>query len=170
MAIDPHQLDEAYMREAIAEAHKAAAIGEVPIGAVVVDPDGAIAGRGHNLRETAQDPTAHAELIAVREAAAKLGSWRLTGCSLYVTIEPCPMCAGAIVLARIDRVVYGAADPKAGAVDTLYDLLRDPRLNHRADVTSGVLQGECAALMQDFFRKLRSRALSIRASSLRKGV
>lgn len=158
MATGQRLLDEAYMREAIAEAQKARTLGEVPIGAVIVGPDGAIVGRGHNLRETTHDPTAHAEMIAVREAASKLGSWRLTGCSLYVTIEPCPMCAGAIVLARIDRVVYGAPDPKAGAVDTLYQLLQDPRLNHRADVTRGVLQEECAALIQAFFRTLRGLA------------
>jgi len=135
MASDLRERDESLMREAIAEARKAFAMGEVPIGAVVTGPDGAVIGRGHNLRETAQDPTAHAEILAVREASRRLGSWRLTGCSLYVTIEPCPMCAGAIVLARIDRVVYGAADPKAGAVDTLYRLLSDERLNHRAAVT-----------------------------------
>ncbi len=155
MASDLRERDESLMREAIAEARKAFAMGEVPIGAVVTGPDGAVIGRGHNLRETAEDPTAHAEILAVREASRRLGSWRLTGCSLYVTIEPCPMCAGAIVLARIDRVVYGAADPKAGAVDTLYRLLSDERLNHRAAVTGGVLQEECAMLMRDFFRRLR---------------
>lgn len=157
MASDLRERDESLMREAIAEARKAFAMGEVPIGAVVTGPDGAVIGRGHNLRETAQDPTAHAEILAVREASRRLGSWRLTGCSLYVTIEPCPMCAGAILLARVDRVVYGAADPKAGAVDTLYDLLRDSRLNHRAEVTAGVLREQCAALMQAFFRKLRKQ-------------
>lgn len=154
---DPVGLDEAYMRQALAQAERAFALGEVPIGAVIVDAAGEIVGRGHNLREMDQDPTAHAEVVAIREAASKLGSWRLTGCTLYVTIEPCPMCAGAILLARIDRVVYGAADPKAGAVDTLYDLLRDSRLNHRAEVTAGVLREQCAALMQAFFRKLRKQ-------------
>lgn len=142
------------MREALIEAEKALEIGEVPIGAVVIK-DGAVIGRGHNLRETTNDPTAHAEVIALREAAQRSGSWRLTGCELYVTIEPCPMCAGAIILARIDRVVYGAADPKAGAVDTLYRLLNDSRFNHQAEVTAGVLQKECSALMQAFFRSLR---------------
>lgn len=158
MAAGPNQHDEAYMRQALAQAEEAFARGEVPIGAVVVDSQGAVVGAGYNLRETHQDPTAHAEVVAIRQAASKLGSWRLTGCTLYVTIEPCPMCAGAILLARIDRVVYGAPDPKAGAVDTLYDLLRDQRLNHRAEVTAGVLQDQCAALMQAFFRRLRRGA------------
>src|SRR5690606_15069142 len=128
----PLTQDEKMMREALIEAEKALEIGEVPIGAVVIK-DGAVIGRGHNLRETTNDPTAHAEVIALREAAQRSGSWRLTGCELYVTIEPCPMCAGAIILARIDRVVYGAADPKAGAVDTLYRLLNDSRFNHQAE-------------------------------------
>ncbi len=148
--------DALFMKEAIMEAERAGAIGEVPIGAVVVCNDGVI-GRGHNLRERDNDPTAHAEVVAIREAAAQIGSWRLTECTLYATIEPCPMCAGALVMARVDRLVYGATDPKAGAIDTLFDLVRDPRLNHRIDVTAGVLQSECAALMQAFFRRLRSK-------------
>lgn len=153
----PEPVDTRHMRAALAEADAAFALGEVPIGAVVVCGDEVI-GRGHNLRETESDPTAHAEVVAVREAARRLGSWRLTGCTLYVTIEPCPMCAGALVMARIDRLVYGAPDPKAGAVDSLYDLVRDERLNHRMAVTAGVLQEECAALMQVFFRRLRNRS------------
>ena len=148
--------DAQYMRAALAEAEAAFALGEVPIGAVVVQ-GGEVIGRGHNLRETGCDPTAHAEIVALREAAQRLGSWRLTGCTLYVTIEPCPMCAGALVMARIDRLVYGAVDPKAGAVDSLYNIVRDERLNHRMAVTAGVLQEECAALMQAFFRRLRER-------------
>ena len=146
--------DVTFMRAALTQAEKALEIGEVPIGAVVVC-HGRIVGEGHNLRERDNDPTAHAEVIAIRQAASRLGSWRLTGCSLYVTIEPCPMCAGALVLARVERLIYGAADPKAGAVDSLYNIVRDARLNHRMDVTAGVLQSECAALMQAFFRRLR---------------
>src|SRR5690349_6541583 len=129
--------DEAFMREALREAQLASARGEVPVGAVAVYR-GQIVGRGHNLRETARDPSAHAELIAMRAAAAYLSSWRLVGVSIYVTLEPCPMCAGALVNARVERLVYGADDPKAGAVRTLYQLLEDPRLNHRLEVVSGV--------------------------------
>lgn len=146
--------DQQWMDEAIAEAVKAADTGEVPIGAVIVK-DGEIVGRGHNLRETGKDPTLHAEMIAIREAARRLGGWRLSGCTLYVTIEPCPMCAGAILMARIDRVVYGAADPKAGCAGTLYDLLTDRRFNHRAEVTAGVREPECKAIIREFFRKKR---------------
>ncbi len=146
--------DEAWMREAIAEARRAEAAGEVPVGAVLV-MDGRVVGRGHNLRERAQDPTAHAELIGVRAAAARLRTWRLTGVTVYVTLEPCPMCAGALVNARVDRVVYGATDPKAGATETLYALGDDPRLNHRFAVRSGVLGDECAGLLSDFFRRIR---------------
>src|SRR5262245_17168298 len=123
-----------YMREAIAEAEKAAALGEVPVGAVVV-VDGAIVGRGGNRRESAADPTAHAEMIAIREAAQRIGGWRLVGATLYVTQEPCPMCAGALVNARVERVVFGCDNPKAGAVKTLYKMVEDPRLNHRMAVT-----------------------------------
>ncbi len=153
---DQHQVDLSFMQEALEQGRKAYAIGEIPIGSVVVY-EGRVVGRGHNLRERDNDPVAHAEVVAIREAAQTLGSWRLTGCTLYVTIEPCPMCAGALVMARIDRLVYGAADPKAGAVDSLFDLVRDPRLNHRVDVTAGVLREDCADLMQAFFRQLRIR-------------
>jgi len=146
--------DEVYMALALEQARLAAAEGEVPIGAVLVC-DGAVVAHGRNAREAAMDPTAHAEMIAIREAAARLGRWRLSGCTLYVTLEPCPMCAGALVNARIDRLVYGAADPKAGAVGTLYDLSADTRLNHRYEVTTGVLADECGQILKDFFRELR---------------
>src|ERR671936_3035341 len=148
------RMDETWMAEALAEARKAAADGEVPIGAVVVH-DGRIVGRGRNARETRRDPTAHAEVLALQEAARALGRWRLTGATMYATLEPCPMCAGALVNARIDRLVYGVADPKAGAVDTLFDVVRDARLNHRIAVTSGVLAQECGAVLQEFFRQRR---------------
>jgi tRNA(adenine34) deaminase len=147
---------EGWMREAIGEARTAEALTEVPIGAVIVF-DGQIIGRGHNLRETSFDPTAHAEMIAIREASKRLGAWRLTGCTLYVTLEPCPMCAGAIVQSRIDRVVYGTTDPKAGCAGTLMNLLQEDRFNHRTDIVGGVLQEECAGLLTDFFRKLRGK-------------
>ena len=142
------------MAEALAEARRAAAEGEVPIGAVLV-AEGRIAGRGRNARERLQDPTAHAEVLALQEAARTLGRWRLTGSTMYATLEPCPMCAGALVNARVDRLVYGVADPKAGAVDTLFDVVRDPRLNHRLAVTRGVLADECGALLREFFRERR---------------
>jgi tRNA(adenine34) deaminase len=148
---------EYWMREAIIEAHKAEAIAEVPIGAVIVY-EGEIIGRGHNLRETKLDPTAHAEMIAIREASATKLAWRLSGCTLYVTLEPCPMCAGAIVQSRVDRVVFGTADPKAGCAGTLMNLLQDGRFNHRAEVVEGVLQSECAGLLTSFFRKLRGKS------------
>ncbi len=143
-----------YMREALLEARKAYSLGEVPIGAVVV-LDGEIIGRGHNLREIQKDSTCHAEIIAMREAAKRIGDWRLSGATLYSTIEPCPMCAGAIVQFRVKTLVYGAADLKAGAVDSLMDLVRDPRFNHRVEVVSGVLEQECAGIVQQFFRELR---------------
>jgi tRNA(adenine34) deaminase len=145
-----------WMREAIAEAEKAKQLGEVPIGAVVVK-DGAIIGRGHNLRETTFDPTAHAEMIAIREASRELGAWRLLDCTLYVTLEPCPMCAGALIQGRIRKVVYGTTDPKAGCAGTLMNLLQEPRFNHETELVSGVLQEECAMLLTDFFRQLRKR-------------
>src|SRR5262245_47250724 len=143
------------MLEALREAEKAAARGEVPVGAVVVH-DGRVVARGHNLREAWKDPTAHAEVIAVRAAAQALGSWRLSGCTLYATLEPCPMCAGVLVNARVDRVVYGCADPKAGAVDTLFRLCSDHRLNHRVLVTAGILDAECAGVLRDFFQRIRA--------------
>lgn len=150
------ELDEIFMRLALQEAERAAEAGEIPIGAVVVK-EGGIVGTGFNRRETRHDPTAHAEVLAIQRAAKALGRWRLTGCTLYATIEPCPMCAGAAVLARVDRLVYGAADPKGGAVGSLYDIARDPRLNHRIDVVSGVLETDCANIMRSFFRSLREK-------------
>ena len=149
-----HDEDEYWMRQAMEEARKAEAIAEVPIGAIVVC-DGRIIGRGHNLRESALDPTAHAEMVAIREASASRQAWRLSDCTLYATLEPCPMCAGAIVQARIDRVVFGASDPKAGCAGTLMNLLQEPRFNHRAEVVPHVLQQECSDMLSDFFRKLR---------------
>lgn len=145
---------EHWMEEAIQEAKKAEALREVPIGAVIVK-DGQIIARGHNLRETSLDPTAHAEMIAIREASEALGAWRLLDCTLYVTLEPCPMCAGAVVQSRIKTVVYGTADPKAGCAGTLMNLLQEDRFNHRAELVEGVLQERCAALLTDFFRSLR---------------
>jgi tRNA(adenine34) deaminase len=139
------------MRDALAEARLAPATGDVPVGAVVCDASGAVVGRGHNAREAAGDPTAHAEVLAIREAADAVGEWRLAGCTLVVTLEPCTMCAGAAVLARLDRVVYGAVDPKAGAVGSLWDVVRDRRLNHRPEVVSGVLADECGEVLRAFF-------------------
>lgn len=156
MREDEEGEDARFMREALAEAERARVRGEVPVGAVAVFA-GQVIARGHNLRETSRDPSAHAELIAMRAAAAYLSSWRLVGVSLYVTLEPCPMCAGAIVNARVERVIYGADDPKAGAVRTLYKLLEDPRLNHRPLVTPNVLVEECAAPLKSFFGRLRRR-------------
>jgi tRNA(adenine34) deaminase len=145
------------MRLAIAEAARATEHGDVPVGAVLVHGDEVIAA-GHNERERRQDPTAHAETIALQEAAARLGSWRLLDTVLYVTLEPCAMCAGAIVLARVPRVVYGTADPKAGAAGSVLDVLAEPRLNHRPAVTAGVLAPECARLLLDFFAARRPSA------------
>ena len=144
------------MREALTEARAALATADVPIGAVVVDESGAVLGRGHNAREAAADPTAHAEIIALRAAAAARDSWRLDGCTLVVTLEPCTMCAGAAVLARVDRVVFGPFDEKAGAVGSLWDVVRDRRLNHRPEVVSGVLADECSALLLEFFASRRA--------------
>ena len=149
--------DEDYMREALREAQAAYDIGEVPIGAVLVDEAGEIVSRGHNLRETAHDATAHAEMIAIRTACEKLGRWRLSGLTLYVTIEPCPMCAGAIVMSRVDRVVYGGTDYKAGACESLFNIPGHPALNHHPEVTAGVLAEECADIMKRFFRERRAR-------------
>jgi tRNA(adenine34) deaminase len=148
---------EQWMSEAISVARAANELGEVPIGCVVVhDATGKVIGRGYNRRETDRDPTAHAEILAMREAGRALGHWRLVDCTLVVTLEPCPMCAGAIVNARIPRLVYGCDDPKAGAVRTLYQVCTDARLNHRVDVTAGVLADECAQLLRDFFRRQRA--------------
>jgi tRNA(adenine34) deaminase len=145
------------MRLAFEEARTALTTGDVPIGAVVVGPDGDVIGRGRNAREAAADPTAHAEILALRAAAGAVGSWRLDGCTLVVTLEPCAMCAGASVLARVARVVFAASDPKAGAVGSLWDLVRDRRLNHRPEVVSGVLADESATLLREFFDAHRSR-------------
>ena len=142
------------MRLAVAEAELAPPHDDVPVGAIVVH-EGQVIGAGHNERELRQDPTAHAEMIALRAAAAHLGSWRLLDCALYVTLEPCAQCAGAIVLGRVPRVVFGTADPKAGAAGSVLDILAEPRLNHRPEVVGGVLAGECAALLVDFFRARR---------------
>ena len=144
------------MAEAIAEARAAAAAGEVPVGAVLV-ADGEILARGRNLRETWADPTAHAEMVALREGARRKGTWHLEGTTLYVTMEPCPMCAGAMVLARVARLVYGADDPKAGAAGTLMNIVQDRRLNHRLTVTRGVRAGECGEILREFFRARRGR-------------
>lgn len=145
---------EDYMRIAIEEAKIAASLGESPIGAVIVQ-DGVVVGRGHNTTETDKDPTCHAEMNAIRDAAKYLGGWRLPRCSMYVTLEPCSMCAGAIVLARIERLYVGTPDPKSGACGSLRNIPGDERLNHRVDITTGVLQEECSALLKDFFRQLR---------------
>jgi tRNA(adenine34) deaminase len=149
--------DDAYwMGVALREAKKAAERGEVPIGAVIVR-DEMVLGRGYNMREGKHDPTAHAEMIAIRQASRKTGGWRLTGATLYVTLEPCVMCMGAILLARFDRVVFGCHDPKGGAAGSLYDLSNDVRLNHRVAMTSGVREEECSAILSGFFAELRKR-------------
>lgn len=148
--------DEHYMQEALLEAHKSALIGEVPIGAVIVH-NGEIIGRGHNLREHSQLAADHAEVMAINEANQKLHSWRLVDCTMYVTLEPCIMCSGAIINSRIDRVVFGARDPKAGAVVTLYSLLNDPRLNHQVEVKEGVLAIQAGEALKAFFKAARKR-------------
>ena len=145
-----------FMQEALAAAASAGGLGEVPIGAVIVR-EGRVIARGENRRERDRDPTAHAEMIAVREAARHLGGWRLTGCTLYVTLEPCPMCAGAAVLSRLPRLVFGAADPKGGAGGSVVDLLRDPRFSHVVEVASGVCEAQCSGLLRQFFATLRDR-------------
>ena len=145
-----------WMKQAIVEAEIARSKGEVPIGAVIVKDD-TIIGRGHNLRETTKDPLAHAEIIAIKDASEHLNAWRLLDCTLYVTLEPCPMCAGAIVQSRLKRVVFGTVDPKAGCAGTLMNLLQEPRFNHEAELTYGILQDECSSLLTDFFRELRRK-------------
>jgi len=155
--------DEACMRAALQEALAAYEKGEVPVGAVVVR-DGKIIGRGHNLRETLNDPTAHAEMLAMTSASESKDSWRLEDCTLYVTLEPCPMCAGAIVNARVKRVVFGASDPKAGACGTLYNLVQDARLNHRAALDSGVLGNEASEILKSFFRECREGTIKRRGT------
>jgi tRNA(adenine34) deaminase len=144
------------MRSAIDQARRASAVGEVPVGAVVV-AGGRVVGAAGNRREAAGDPTAHAEILAIRQAATALGTWRLSGATVYVTLEPCPMCAGALVAARVERLVFGAADPKAGACGSLYNLCADPRLNHELTVVPGICEAECAALLQTWFADRRAR-------------
>lgn len=153
--------DNTFMRVALNQALEAYEQGEVPVGAVVVK-DGQIIGRGHNLRETLQDPTAHAEMFALTAAAESVQAWRLDGCDIYVTLEPCPMCAGAIVNSRIRRVVFGASDPKAGACGTLFNVVQDSRLNHRAELSPGVMADECGELLKSFFRECREGTIKRR--------
>ncbi|WP_291801977.1 tRNA adenosine(34) deaminase TadA [Cellulomonas sp.] len=148
--------DVRWMTAAIDEARAALASGDVPVGAVVVGPDGEVVGRGHNARERDHDPTAHAEVVALRAASVRLGRWRLDDCTLVVTLEPCVMCAGATVLARVPRLVLGAWDPKAGACGSQWDVVRDRRLNHRVEVVGGVLEDECGALLREFFEERRA--------------
>ena len=148
--------DEYYMQEALKAAEEAYGAGEVPIGAVIVHK-GEIIGRGFNRRNTEGNPLCHAEIIAINEAAHFMGDWRIEECTMYVTVEPCPMCAGAIVQARIPKVVYGAKNPKAGCAGSVLDVLNEPRLNHQVDVTEGVLKDECAALMKEFFKRFRKK-------------
>lgn len=151
------QDDKYYMQQALLEAEQAFMLGEVPIGAVLVDTGGQIVARGHNMREIWRDATAHAEMIAIREACRELGRWRLSGLTLYVTIEPCPMCAGALVMSRVDRVVYGSTDAKAGAAESVFNIVEHPTLNHQLKVTAGVLQEECAGIMKRFFKERRQK-------------
>lgn len=157
MSLPPILLDRwaPAMRSALEEARAAQETGDVPVGAVVVDADGKILGRGRNRREADQDPTAHAEVLALREAAVRRGGWRLDGCTLVVTLEPCTMCAGASVLSRVDRVVFGAWDEKAGAVGSLWDVVRDRRLNHRPEVIAGVLEQQSGTMLREFFAARR---------------
>lgn len=147
--------DKKYMELALAEARQAAELGEIPIGAVLVDELGQVIAAAHNMRETWQDGTAHAEVIAIQAACKKLGRWRLSGCTLYVTVEPCPMCSGAIVNSRVDRVVYGCPDVKAGGAESIFNIITNPNLNHCANVTSGVCEEECAQVMKNFFKRRR---------------
>lgn len=155
------QMPETFMREALGEAKKAFALGEVPVGAVI-ECNGEIVGRGHNQTESGKDPTGHAEIIAIRAAAETLGGWRLLGCNLYVTTEPCAMCSGAIVLARIQRLYIGTMDKKAGACGSLMNIPQDHRLNHYVDIQTGILEEECRELMKDFFKRLRQKKMTQR--------
>lgn len=155
---------EKWMALALEEAKKAEALGEVPIGAVIVK-DGECIVSAHNLRETTQNPLAHAECLAIHEASEKMGTWRLSDCSLYVTLEPCPMCSGAILQSRISQVIYGAADPKAGCAGTLMNLLQDSRFNHESEVIGGVSQELCGAILTNFFRSLREKKRSAKQSN-----
>jgi tRNA(adenine34) deaminase len=159
-------IDQRWMRLALHEAEVALAEDEVPVGAVIVH-EGLVIAAAHNQREQLRDPTAHAEMIALTQAAAALGTWRLEGCMLYVTLEPCPMCAGAMVQARVPRVVYGAVDPKAGAVESLYRLLDDPRLNHRAQIVGGVMAEECGGMLTRFFQQRRTQGSRGQGSGVR---
>jgi tRNA(adenine34) deaminase len=153
--------DAFWMKKALNLARKAELVGEVPIGALIVK-DGAIIGRGFNQREAKHDPSAHAEMIAIRQASRRLGAWRLTGTTMYVTLEPCPMCMGAILLARIERLVFGCHDPKGGAAGSLYNLASDPRFNHQVELASSVMQAECSAILSNFFQALRREKKSLR--------
>jgi tRNA(adenine34) deaminase len=149
-----NEIDQCFIREALIEAGKAARIGEVPVGALLVY-EGQVIARAHNLKETSGDPTAHAEILALRNAAEHNQTWRLTGATLYTTLEPCPMCAGAMILARIGRLVYGASDPKAGSAGSVMNIVQDQRLNHYIKITAGVLQQECGNILKEFFRERR---------------
>jgi len=152
--------DHYWMGMALREAKKAEARGEVPIGALIVR-DNVVLGRGYNLRETSHDPTSHAEMLAIRKASKKAGNWRLLGASLYVTLEPCAMCMGAAILARLERIIFGCHDPKGGAAGSLFDLSNDHRLNHRIELTAGIRQDECSELLSSFFEELRLRKKSL---------
>ncbi|HBF38626.1 MAG TPA: tRNA-specific adenosine deaminase [Firmicutes bacterium] len=149
-----NEADQEFIREALIEADKAARIGEVPIGALIVI-EGKVIARAHNLKETTCDPTAHAEILAIRTAAQFQQGWRLSGATLYTTLEPCPMCAGAMLLARIERLVYGASDPKAGSAGTLMNIVQDERFNHKVEITAGILASECGNILKEFFRERR---------------
>lgn len=151
-----YDIDEKYMLEAIKEAKKSASLDEVPVGAVIVKDNGIIA-RGHNLREKTNDPTSHAEIVAIRKACKKLNSWRLEDCTIYVTIEPCAMCAGTLLWTRIAKIVYGASDPKGGAIKSSFELFKVKNINHHPEIKGGVLENECGSLMSDFFKKKRQK-------------
>jgi tRNA(adenine34) deaminase len=169
MTTEPTEADERAMERALEQARACLSWGDVPIGAVITRGEEVLAGAG-NERERRGDPTAHAEILALRAAAERLGTWRLEGCTVYVTLEPCPMCAGALVLARVDRLVYGAADPKAGFAGSLGDIVRDPRLNHRLEVTSGVRAEEAGALLRDFFAQRRGGGPLLESDRRRAGA
>ncbi len=157
MDLPKYKTDKEFMLLALEEAFRAKGLGEVPIGAILVGKEGEIISRTHNLRETNRDPTAHAEILAIREGAKKLGGWRLFGTTLYVTLEPCPMCMGAIVLARVKRIVFGCRDPKAGALVSLYTIGVDLKLNHRVEVEEGVLREKCEKVLKEFFKEIRKK-------------
>ena len=159
--------DKKYMRLALTEARKAAELGEIPIGAVLVEnASGEVIAAAHNMRESWQDATAHAEVIVIRAACAKLRRWRLSGCTLYVTVEPCPMCSGAIVNSRVDRVVYGCPDAKAGGAESIFNIITNPNLNHCAEVVSGVCEEDCAQVMKNFFKRRREENKARRQAAL----